>query len=211
MERLVGKRRLVLGADDFARLADPFSDILLDLGTGDGRFVDAMARQHPDMLAVGLDACREPLAERSRRAPHNAVFVIANALDLPGELDGRATRITIKFPWGSLLAALLAGDSRLIDRLGTLARPGARLEVRINAAAAESCSASLEKAAHLAQRAFTDAGCRLSRVRSLGPADLRAVPSTWGTVSRSAPTHAPSRSRLALPARRPPATGWSTR
>ena len=45
---------------------------------------------------------------------------------------GWRTRITINFPWGSLLAALLDGDPALLDGLIALAQPGATLEIRLN-------------------------------------------------------------------------------
>jgi trans-aconitate methyltransferase len=179
MERLVGKRRVSLGANEFARIPGAYAEVLLDIGTGDGRFVDAMARQHPTMLAIGLDACREPLAQRSRRAPANALYLIANALTLPEELEGLVTCVTLNFPWGSLLEALLAKSPRLLERLAAIARPGARVDVRLNAAAVAACGATLEETAAVTRGALAEAGFRVLRARTLGPADLRAFPSTW--------------------------------
>src|SRR5581483_2210553 len=57
LEYLAGKRSLPLAAEDLCRRLDPFSQVLLDLGTGDGRFVRHAAAENPDMLAIGLDAC----------------------------------------------------------------------------------------------------------------------------------------------------------
>jgi tRNA G46 methylase TrmB len=88
----------MLDAPALACILDPFVRVLVDLGTGDGRFVDLIARRDPGCLAIGIDACREPLIERSRRAPANALYLIANALTLPDALDGVATRITVNFP-----------------------------------------------------------------------------------------------------------------
>ena len=73
-----------------------YDAVHIDLGTGDGRFVQHVAQTRPNTLVIGLDAARENLHEVSRRAPANALFVIANALALPCELDGWATHITIK-------------------------------------------------------------------------------------------------------------------
>jgi hypothetical protein len=156
-----------------------YGGVLVDVGTGDGRFVDAMARRHPEMLAVGLDASREPLAERSRRAPGNALYLIGNALDLPNDLDGVASWMTLNFPWGSLLEALLAGDAGLLTRLAVIAQPEALIEVRVNGAAAVSCGVSLEEAGVHIRGALSGAGFRVGRPRGLCAADLRAFPSTW--------------------------------
>ena len=103
--------------------------LLLDLGAGDGRFVAQMARAYPDSLAIGIDACRENLIEQSRRAPENAMFLVANALTLPEELTEHRHRLTINFPWGSLLMGLL-DDPAFCERLASLVRPGATLELR---------------------------------------------------------------------------------
>lgn len=179
MERLVGKRRVSFGAPDFARTSTGHAEVLLDIGTGDGRYVDLMARQRPALLAIGLDASREPLAERSRRAPSNAVYLIANALALPVELDGLATWVTLNFPWGSLLEGLLAHDACLLERLAAVARPGALIELRLNGGAVATCGVSLEEAARLGRSALLAAGFRVGPARAMAAGDLRAFPSTW--------------------------------
>jgi 16S rRNA (adenine(1408)-N(1))-methyltransferase len=153
--------------------------VLLDLGTGDGRFVDDWARRGPAGLAIGIDACREQLAERSRRAPANALYLIANALALPAELDGLATRLTINFPWGSLLTGLLAGDSALCSRLPMLTRPGARLEVRLNAGALAEAGWTLEAAGVRIRQVLRAAGFAISAPVPLGAAELCACPTSW--------------------------------
>src|SRR5207249_2947150 len=84
-----------------------YRDVLIDLGTGDGRYVRYIAQTHPDWAVIGLDSCRENLCAISRTAPSNALYVIADAGSLPRELYGLASRITINFPWGSLLRGLL--------------------------------------------------------------------------------------------------------
>jgi 16S rRNA (adenine(1408)-N(1))-methyltransferase len=115
---------------DAAGLDAGNDDVLIDVGTGDGRYVIHVARTRPSWFAVGVDACRENLRKASRRAPANALYVIANALALPKELDGMASKVTIHFPWGSLLVGLLDGEPGLLEGLLAIARPGAALEVR---------------------------------------------------------------------------------
>jgi 16S rRNA (adenine(1408)-N(1))-methyltransferase len=80
--------------------------VLIDLGTGDGRFVLAAAAEHPERLVVGVDASAAAMAEPSRRAAANprrggrpnALFVVAGAESLPPELDGSADWLTAWFP-----------------------------------------------------------------------------------------------------------------
>jgi 16S rRNA (adenine(1408)-N(1))-methyltransferase len=179
MERIQGRRRLELDTPALAQRARSCAWTLVDLGTGDGRFVADMARAHPDGLAIGIDACRENLIEQSRRAPENAVFLIANALTLPPELAGMATHLTINFPWGSLLTGLLSGDLALLERLASLARPGVTLEVRLNGGALAEAGWTLEAGAERIRRNLCAAGFAMQEPVTWDAADLRACPTTW--------------------------------
>ena len=97
---------------------------MIDLGTGDGRFVLAAAAADPDTLVIGIDASAGAMAEASRRAARparrgglpNALFVVAAAEALPPELDGVADVVTIQLPWGSLLRGALALDEDVAAR-----------------------------------------------------------------------------------------------
>jgi 16S rRNA (adenine(1408)-N(1))-methyltransferase len=65
METIRGRRPLVLDRNGLKdRLAD-HSRVILDLGTGDGRYARTLAAEHPECFVVGLDACRENLREHS--------------------------------------------------------------------------------------------------------------------------------------------------
>src|SRR5262245_42708586 len=139
METICGKRTLHIDADTLANRVAGASAVLVDIGTGDGRYVLQAARAGSSWFAIGVDACRENMRTASRTAPHNTLFVIADARALPDEVRGLATRIVINFPWGSLLGGLLDGDAGLLGGLAWLARPnpdpnkgGATLEIRLN-------------------------------------------------------------------------------
>ncbi len=144
MEGIQGKRAVAIDAAALAARMAGYRAILIDIGTGDGRWVRHVARTHPDWFAIGVDACREGLRAASRAAPPNALYVIANALALPRELGGLATAITVNFPWGSLLAGLLEGEFALLDGLRGVARPNATLEVRLNGGALAAAGCSVE-------------------------------------------------------------------
>jgi 16S rRNA (adenine(1408)-N(1))-methyltransferase len=179
MLRIQGKRCLELDTRTLVQQARGVPWTLLDLGAGDGRLVAQIARADPGGLAIGLDACRENLIEQSRRAPENALFLVANALALPEELVGIATRLTINFPWGSLLTALL-DDLTFIERLAALARPGATLEVVLNAGALAEADWELEAGAARVQSNLRAVGLPLRTPQEWGAAELRACPTTWG-------------------------------
>lgn len=179
MERLCGRRRIDLEGRELTQMVAPYTRVLVDLGTGDGRFIDSCARMDAATFALGIDACRDALIERSRRAPANALYLIANALALPADLDGLATRVTITFPWGTLLTGLLNGHDELCARLAAMARPNARLEVRLNAGALAEAGWTLESGSERVRQVLRAAGFTMSAPVPLDATDLRAYPSTW--------------------------------
>jgi 16S rRNA (adenine(1408)-N(1))-methyltransferase len=177
MEAIRGRRAPVIDAPAFAARLACAPRVLLDIGTGDGRFVQHAAQHDPALVAVGIDACREQLRAVSRSGPDNAVFLIATAAALPSELAGIATRITVNFPWGSLLHGLL--DGSLAPELARLGRPGAQLEIRLNGGALSEAGVDLERGAEQVRIALRDTGFVVRRPTWWGTAELRAFPSTW--------------------------------
>ena len=95
---------------------------MIDIGTGDGRFVSASAKANPDKFFIGIDANVKPLEKPSIKATRkpskgglpNALFVQAAVEDLPEELNGLANQIYVNFPWGSLLRAVMVGDQHVL-------------------------------------------------------------------------------------------------
>jgi hypothetical protein len=182
VERICGRRCQEITTDELDALVTHIADlpdVLIDLGTGDGRFVLHTARAHPARYVIGIDACRDNLYEASRRAPANALFLIANICSLPEELAGLASAITINFPWGTLLTGLLEEGSPLLTSLARLARPGATLEIRLNGGALIEAGYSLEAGGDQVRRLARQAGFRVAAPQPLAAGDLRAYPTTW--------------------------------
>src|SRR5919198_4462612 len=123
METIRGRKSFALDFNGLKEKLGGANHILLDLGTGDGRYVHTLANKHPDRFVIGVDSCRENLREYSQAKLANTLFVIASAQNLPIELDGQINHVTINFPWGSLLESLLAGDAKLMRGLESISRP----------------------------------------------------------------------------------------
>jgi 16S rRNA (adenine(1408)-N(1))-methyltransferase len=179
MEIIRGKRASFVSASHLAERLAGYDAVHIDIGTGDGRFVRHAAQIYPNCFVIGIDACRENLREVSRRAPANALFVIANAQTLPPELRGLAAYLTINFPWGSLLEGLLVGDPSLLAGLVMVTRPNARLEVRLNAGALAEAARSFEKGAGRVREALSLNGFHMQPPVTLTSRELRAFPTTW--------------------------------
>ena len=111
--------------------------VIIDIGTGDGRFVYQSARQNPNKFYIGIDPNVRPLekiSEKIHRKPSkggapNVLFVQAAVEELPPELDGVADEVHVHFPWGSLLRVFAAGDVDLLRIVRRICSTGAMLEV----------------------------------------------------------------------------------
>lgn len=179
METIRGKTSHDLDINEFRNRIVNHNRILLDLGTGDGRYVHFLAGGNPGLFVIGLDACRENLHEYSQMKLSNMLFVIANAQELPRELDGLVSQITINFPWGSLLEGLLTNDPRLLDGLSSIACPGATMEIYLNGGALAEAGTTLETGAHLIHENMNQNGWDLSRPCPLDGTTLKSFPTTW--------------------------------
>ncbi len=212
MDTIHGKHSRTLDAASYHALASRYSNVLLDIGAGDGRYTLHTARRRPDCLSIGLDACADRMRKTSRSAPPNALYVVANALVLPEELANTASHVTINFPWGSLLTALLGSDPALAVSLRALTRPGATLEIRLNMGALAEIGCPPEGAPNLVRRVLWDGGLSGLRTCGLSAAELRACPTTWakrlafgrdprGLLLRAsrAPEHLPTPPDLSVP------------
>jgi len=112
---------------------------VIDIGTGDGRFVSATAGANSNKFFIGIDANVKPLEKPSMKATRkpakgglrNALFVQASVEDLPSELDGIADEIHLHFPWGSLLKAVMSGEVRVLRSLRKIATVDCLLEIVI--------------------------------------------------------------------------------
>jgi 16S rRNA (adenine(1408)-N(1))-methyltransferase len=179
MEYIYGKKTARMDGTTLAARLGGYAEIGLDLGTGDGRYVEQVARQNPKQFLIGIDACRENLVKVSNRAAGNTLFLIANAEALPAELSSLADFITLNFPWGSLLTGLLETESRLIANLRMVAKAGARLELRLNESAIRQAGWSLDRACGQVVMNLEKAGFALNPACRLALADLRRFPSSW--------------------------------
>jgi 16S rRNA (adenine(1408)-N(1))-methyltransferase len=172
------------------------------VGTGDGRAVLAAAARDRQTLAIGIDADAASMFESSRRAARaeskgglpNALFVIAAAEALPDALCGLARRVTVQFPWGSLLRGCLGADPRVAAGIGSLMRPGAALELLLAPADRDHLAGlptQIDGISSAAADAFAAVGIILDEAREATPAEIRACRSSWarrlapGRIDRS--------------------------
>ena len=179
METIRGKMSHTLDLTTLqARLAN-YPSITLDLGTGDGKFAFCHADSFPERFVIGLDSCRENLREFSHAKLPNLLYVIASAQNLPHELSGLVSHVTINFPWGSLLGSLLSGDPLLMRGLESTLKLGATLELRLNGGALAEAGWTLEDGMEQVRENLIRAGWKMNSPVTMDAHALHTFPSTW--------------------------------
>ena len=173
---------------EFDALRDRFSSTLVDLGTGDGAWPRRFAREHDNVLAIGIDSDRKALREAAKMAERkparggapNALYVASRIEELPEELHSAADWVTIYFPWAALLKLILSGDGQVGEFLTTLTTTRARLSIVLNAEAVPDGFHQPDPSS--VQKSLKDpleaAGLRITRAEWLDAA--QAPPTTWG-------------------------------
>jgi 16S rRNA (adenine(1408)-N(1))-methyltransferase len=179
METIRGRRSHDIGLIELSERLSDYENITLDLGTGDGRYVRCMAEKQKNTFFIGVDACRENLRANSQGRLPNAIFVIASAQALPLELNGVASHVTINFPWGSLLESLLNNDACLLNRLASIARSCAELDILLNGEALKTAGFTLDAGADHIERVLNDAGWKIKSRSCMDAQSLRSIPTTW--------------------------------
>ncbi len=176
--------------------------VVIDIGTGDGRFVSAQARENPNKFYIGIDANVKPLEKVSMKATRrqskgglpNALFVQAAVEDLPEELNGVADEIHIHFPWGSLLKAVASGDEAVLAALGRIAAHECMLEIVIGIDEERDRSEiarlglpdlSSEYLKHVLAPKYEKAGFEVLDYGSLDPSEWSRLKTSWARKLQS--------------------------
>ena len=179
METIRGKASLNLDLTELKERLTNYNRIILDLGTGDGKFAFCHADKFPNHFIIGVDSCRENLREYSRAKLPNLLYIIASAQNLPQELNGLISHITINFPWGSLLESLLIGDSKLMSGLAFISRSVTTVEICLNGGALTEAGWDLEAGAEKIYNNLIQAGWQINVPALMNANALRSFPSTW--------------------------------
>jgi 16S rRNA (adenine(1408)-N(1))-methyltransferase len=197
MRLLQGTKVIEAPADWRDKLQADGDRVIIDVGSGDGRFVYELARRDPSSIYVALDPDAQALSEyayRANRKPArggvtNAIFVVASLEALPSELIGLADAVYVNFPWGGLLRGLLLPEAAALAGLVSLAREGGRFEIVLcfdpehdaGVLGGESLPRLDEAYIDEALKpAYEVARLHVTERRRLSQEEALAIPSSWG-------------------------------
>lgn len=143
------------------------------------------------MFVLGLDANVAGMADASRRtspagrrdALPNAAFVAAAVEAAPAELVGRASLVTVSWPWGSLLRGVLGCDDAVLRGLSSLVEPEGRVEALVSLTGRDAHAVGvdperLDDAAAIGAT-WAAAGLRLADLGTATDEEIAASRSSW--------------------------------
>jgi len=139
-DRVLGRKLSPFGESDLRAWSEVSESILIDVGTGQGKFILDAAREDPVRFCIGIDAVAENMAPAARTAGAssrkgglpNALFVRAAAERLPGPFEELADALTVQYPWGSLMRIVSAPVVEHLRGLRALCKPGAAVSILLN-------------------------------------------------------------------------------
>lgn len=112
--------------EHFLELKADFDELIIDLGTGNGKFVYDMAINNPDILFIGIEPTASNLYEYSKKVNknklNNLIYIITSIENLGNDLNGIADKVYINFPWGSLLEAVVKDMPELLGKIAQLGK-----------------------------------------------------------------------------------------
>lgn len=189
MKVIKGNKIVDLSVAEFDMLCLKFQKIVVDLGTGDGRFVYKSALTEPNTLFIGVDPAPKQIEEYARKVSRkkieNILFIIGSFELLPTELRACADKLYINLPWGSLLKAVAEPTKKDLEIITSLLKHNAEVEIIFGYASELEPTLTnrlqLDKidVNKIIQR-FEHNGFKLLRSSALSSSELRDIESTWG-------------------------------
>lgn len=129
-----------IGSVEFDNRIKEFKSLIIDIGTGEGEFIYRKARQNREAMFIGVDSAAAAMLPYSIKSAKktdkgglsNVMYVVANAEALPDTLYGKADKIFINLPWGSLRDGIIKGEPGVLKSINKIAKANASLEICIS-------------------------------------------------------------------------------
>ena len=192
MKIVIGKALKELDRNEIKNLLKTFEKVEIDLGTGDGRYIYKKAKTNKDTLFIGIEPIQKQPEEYSRKAQKekisNAVYVLGSIEFFPEELIGKADKLTIILPWGSLLQSLTNPNNEKTPLISNILKNNGTLEVVLGYSQelepTETRRLELQDLSEDFLRktivpTFEKSNLRLTELKSLDKSCLKKIESTW--------------------------------
>lgn len=171
--------------------------VIVDIGSGDGKFVYELAKENPEKFVIGIDPSTKPLEKISvkiykkpkRGGLPNVLFIQAAVENLPEELSGVANQVFINFPWGSLLAGIVKADKNIWRNIKRICKKGAFIDIIFGYDQSRDKS-EIERLQlpiigrnlihQILPQKLSELGLKVIKTQKLNNEILKLYPSSWG-------------------------------
>ena len=131
------KDKEIIEIDSIKSLLEGYGQVIVDLGTGNGKFAYKEAIKNQNIFYIGIDPIGENIIKYYKKKKKklkrynlkNLVFVISPIQDIDEDLFNLVDDIYINFPWGSLLEGIVKGEEKLLKNIYSLAKDGGNIHL----------------------------------------------------------------------------------
>jgi 16S rRNA (adenine(1408)-N(1))-methyltransferase len=132
---VAGNKTYDINEKELNKLIKCYDGTVIDLGTGDGRFVYQSALKKPNLFYIGIDPSQKQLEIYSKKVVRkklpNVIFCLGSLEHLPLELKNKADRLVVNLPWGTLLQNIVLPSREPIQNLVGMMKRGGILDITL--------------------------------------------------------------------------------
>lgn len=130
-----GNKKEELNKEQLDTLIQSYNKVIVDLGTGDGRFVFRQASENPNNFYIGIDPSEKQLEtyskEVNKKRLTNVIFVLGSLEIFPKEIINIADCMYINLPWGSLLEGIVNPTKQSVETISNVLKSKGTLEITL--------------------------------------------------------------------------------
>jgi len=109
-----------------------FDKNILDIGTGDGRYIYKSALNSQSTLYIGIDPAsnlKEYQREINRKKLNNAILINSSIENFNPNINNFFDQINIILPWGNLLKYVVTVDTEFFSKIFNWLKKDSKLEI----------------------------------------------------------------------------------
>lgn len=130
---ITGDKKNEIDKKSFKDECKKHNKVILDIGTGDGKFVYRNAIKNKNNLYIGLDPAEKQIQiyskKANRRRLKNALYILGSLENLPEELYSTVDKIFVNLPWGTLLEKIVKSNEIYTKELSKILKRDGEIEI----------------------------------------------------------------------------------
>ena len=130
---ITGDKKNEIDKKSFKDVCKKHNKVILDIGTGDGKFVYKNAIKNKNNLYIGLDPAEKQIQiyskKANRRRLKNALYILGSLENLPEELYSTVDKIFVNLPWGTLLEKIVKSNEIYTKELSKILKRDGEIEI----------------------------------------------------------------------------------